>query len=228
MNIDIIKAQDRGRTHIEWLDSWHTFSFGGYYNPKRIHFGAIRVINDDIIDPGQGFDLHPHDNMEIVTIVLSGELEHKDSLGNGGILKPGDVQAMSAGTGLYHSERNPSRTTPVHLLQIWVMPNQKNLTPRYQDSQFAWTPNGWTQVVGSEPSEDRLWIHQNCRFYLGQFEAGTRVVLPAGNAHLVMPIEGEIKLDYVVLAEADTALVKEAGDTQLEALKPSRVLVMVQ
>ena len=129
-------ANRRGRTYTGWLDSYHTFSFGSYHDPRYMNFGSLRVINDDIVAPGAGFDMHPHDNMEIVSIVLRGKLQHRDNLGNGDVLKPGDVQKMTAGSGIIHSEFNPSDKEPVHFLQIWIIPNMLDLRPSYEQKAF--------------------------------------------------------------------------------------------
>jgi redox-sensitive bicupin YhaK (pirin superfamily) len=201
----IIRSHERGYTKIDWLESWHTFSFGEYYNPKAIQFENIRVVNEDIIQPQAGFGTHPHKDMEIVTIVLSGELEHKDSLGNGGILRPGKIQAMSAGTGIRHSEKNPSTTTPVHLLQIWVLTDKHNHTPRYQDATYRWIPNDWALIVSPHSADNGLWIHQNSFFYLGQFDPQNAVQCP-GIKGLLMVITGKIKLNHVTLEKGDTVL----------------------
>src|SRR5665647_581877 len=130
-NTILHKAESRGHANHGWLDSYHTFSFANYYNPERMNFGALRVLNDDRIDPGMGFGKHPHDNMEIISIPLSGDLEHKDSMGNHGVITTGEIQVMSAGTGIFHSEFNPNKNKATELLQIWVFPNKKNVTPRY-------------------------------------------------------------------------------------------------
>src|SRR4051794_18516319 len=135
--ISVRKAADRGRTQIHWLNSWHTFSFGDYYDPRWMAFGPLRVINEDFVAPGQGFGTHPHRDMEIITYIVDGALEHRDSLGSGSVIRPGDVQRMTAGTGIRHSEFNPSPNEPVHLLQIWILPNQNNLTPSYEERKFS-------------------------------------------------------------------------------------------
>jgi redox-sensitive bicupin YhaK (pirin superfamily) len=225
--IDIIRSNDRGPSVFEWLNSRHTFSFGEYYNPKRMHFGNIRVINDDWIAPSRGFDLHPHTDMEIVTIVLSGELEHKDSLGNGDILTPGKIQAMSAGSGITHSEKNPSKTTPVHLLQIWILTDQKNHEPRYQDATFDWVKNGWANIVSSSPSPNGLWIHQESRFYLGDFDGGQSIVFPEQNVKfLLMVIGGEIQFGEDTLFEGDTVLITRLSSIEGGAKKASKLLII--
>jgi len=225
--IDIIRSDERGPSKFEWLNSRHTFSFGDYYNPKRMHFGNIRVINDDWVEPSRGFDLHPHQDMEIVTIVLSGQLEHKDSLGNGDILVPGKIQAMSAGSGIWHSEKNPSSTEPVHLLQIWILTDEKGHEPRYQDAVFEWVKNDWALIVASKPILDGLWIHQDARFYLGDFESGKTIEFPEQDTKfLMMVIEGQIRLDGDELFAGDTVLVTNLAGLTATAQLSSRLLVI--
>ncbi len=226
-NIDIIRSNDRGPSNFEWLTSRHTFSFGGYQNPKRVHFGNIRVINDDWIAPSRGFDLHPHQDMEIVTIVLSGQLEHKDSLGNGDILTPGKIQAMSAGTGITHSEKNPSQTDPVHLLQIWILTDKMNHEPRYQDATFDWVNNGWAKIVSSSPTPNGLWIHQDARFYLGVFDSDHSIVFPEQDVKfLLMVIEGQIQFGEETLFDGDTALVDKLESLEGLSEKGTKLLVI--
>lgn len=161
------KSADRGFADHGWLKSFHTFSFADYYDPAQMHFRDLRVINEDVIAPGMGFGTHGHDNMEIMTVVISGELEHKDSMGHESVIRPGDVQVMSAGTGITHSEYNHSKTEPVHLLQIWIMPNKKNVTPRYDQKQLERVENGLGLLVGSIEGDGPLGIHQDIRLYLG-------------------------------------------------------------
>ena len=160
-------ANQRGHTQTGWLDSYHTFSFGDYYDPEFMGFSDLRVINDDIVAPEQGFGAHPHRDMEIVSIVLSGELEHKDSLGNGSVIRPGEIQKMSAGSGIYHSEFNPSATDPVHFLQIWILPNMRALKPSYQQKQFS--PQIMTDqlklIVSPDGREESLIISQDAEIY---------------------------------------------------------------
>ncbi len=209
MTYSIIRSKDRGYTKIDWLESYHTFSFGHYYNPAAIQFGNIRVINDDIIHPGFGFDTHPHKDMEIVTIVLSGELEHKDSLGNGGILRPGKIQAMSAGSGIRHSEKNPSPTTPVHLLQIWILTDEANHPPRYQDAEFTWQTDNWAQIVSPYEAENGLWIYQDSTFYLGRFSPTSQLVLPQDKPGLLMLLSGKVQFRKETLNPGDTLLLEK-------------------
>jgi hypothetical protein len=172
----IRKGTDRGQTNIGWLQSWHTFSFGEYYDPAHHHYRSLRVINDDIVAGGGGFPTHPHRDMEIVTWVLSGELEHKDSMGNGSVIRPGEWQYMSAGTGVAHSEFNHSKTDPVHLLQIWIVPDQKGHTPRYGQKSFADAAAGaWTLTVSPDGRDGSLAVRQDVLVSTAKVEAGTRL-----------------------------------------------------
>lgn len=168
------KAETRGEARHGWLLSRHTFSFANYYDPERIHFGALRVINDDIVDAGMGFGTHPHDNMEIISIPLEGDLEHKDSMGNVAVIKHGDVQVMSAGTGIFHSEYNKNRDQKVKFLQIWVFPNKKQVKPRYDQITLnvADRHNKLQQILSPNPDDEGVWIHQNAWFHMGNFEKG--------------------------------------------------------
>jgi redox-sensitive bicupin YhaK (pirin superfamily) len=171
-NIIIHKAATRGHANHGWLDSHHTFSFASYHNPERMHFGVLRVLNDDIVTGGMGFGTHPHENMEIISIPLSGDLEHKDSMNNVQVIKENDVQVMSAGTGIYHSEYNRNPDKPVNFLQIWIFPDKKNVTPRYDQKTF--NPgdriNKLQPLIAPGKSTDTVWIHQQAWFYRGKFE----------------------------------------------------------
>ncbi|MEN9697753.1 MAG: hypothetical protein RLZ56_1174 [Bacteroidota bacterium] len=171
-NTIIHRAETRGVANHGWLHSYHTFSFAGYYNPERIHFGALRVLNDDTVSGGMGFGTHPHDNMEIISIPLQGDLEHKDSMGNTTVIRNGDIQVMSAGTGIQHSEYNKNKDELVKFLQIWVFPNKKNVTPRYD--QITLNPsdrhNQLQQILSPNMNDDGVWIHQDAWFHLGNFE----------------------------------------------------------
>jgi redox-sensitive bicupin YhaK (pirin superfamily) len=174
--IDIRRADARGQTRVEWLDSRHTFSFGEYYDPAHMGFRALRVINDDRIAPGGGFDTHPHRDMEIVTYVLDGALEHRDSLGTGSIIRPGEVQRMSAGTGIRHSEFNASPNEPVHLLQIWILPDESGIEPSYEQRALPAGTRGGLALVGSRDGRDgSVTLHQDVRIYAGQLDGGTAV-----------------------------------------------------
>lgn len=169
----IRKGTDRGQTRIGWLQSWHTFSFGDYFDPAHHHYRSLRVINDDIVAGGGGFPTHPHRDMEILTCVLSGELEHKDSMGNGSVIRPGEWQYMSAGTGVAHSEFNPSTTSPVHLLQIWIVPDRKGHTPRYGQTSFADAPSGrWTLSASPDGRDGSLAIRQDVLLSTAKVEPG--------------------------------------------------------
>lgn len=171
------RGSDRGHFNHGWLDTYHTFAFGDYYDPAHVQFGSLRVINEDRVAPGQGFGMHGHRDMEIVTIVLSGALEHRDSLGNGEILRPGELQRMTAGTGIRHSEFNPSADEPVHLYQIWLLPEQPGLPPSYEQKAFDATErhNAWQLVASPDASGGSLAIHQDARLYLANLEAGRQL-----------------------------------------------------
>jgi len=168
------KSASRGHANHGWLDSYHTFSFAGYYDPERVHFGALRVLNDDTVAPGMGFGTHPHDNMEIISIPLEGDLEHKDSMGNVTVIKNGDIQVMSAGTGIMHSEYNKNSDRRVKFLQIWVIPDQKNVTPRYDQItlNLADRQNQLQQILSPSADDAGVWIHQQAWFHLGKLDKG--------------------------------------------------------
>lgn len=174
MKTIIHKSETRGHANHGWLNTYHTFSFANYYNPERVHFGALRVLNDDWIARGQGFSMHPHDNMEIITIPLEGVVEHKDSMGNKGTISAGEIQVMSAGTGVFHSEYNPSANDDLRLLQIWIFPDKKNVSPRYEQISLADVEkkDELYSVVTPDPDGPGMWIHQKAWFSLGNLSAG--------------------------------------------------------
>ena len=197
MNTVLHKANTRGHANHGWLDSYHTFSFAGYHDPTRIHFGALRVLNDDVVKGGAGFGQHPHDNMEIVSIPLRGALEHGDNTGGHGIIKSGEVQIMSAGSGIAHSEKNASKTDDVNFLQIWVFPKERNIQPRYDQKLFSVDDrqNKFQTVVSPEKNNGALWINQDAWFSLGKLQAGVSTeytVNKSGNGVYAFIIEGDV------------------------------------
>jgi len=231
MEIEIIRSSDRGRTESEWLESRHLFSFGQYHNLQRINFGTLRVFNEDIVKPGKGFATHAHDNMEIVTIVLKGELKHKDNLGNEMILKKGDVQRMSAGSGIKHSEYNNSSTKKAHFLQIWVYPEERDMAPSYEQKHF--TPkqlkNALFPIVSKIPEDRGLTIHQTATFFRADLDEGQGFVytpVSKGNGDFLFVMGGEIALGDKVLKEGDTALISHPEQVQIEALCSSKILLI--
>ena len=202
------KAETRGDANHGWLHSRHTFSFADYYNPERMHFGALRVLNDDWVDAGMGFDLHPHDNMEIITIPLEGDLEHKDSMGNTGVIKNGDVQVMSAGTGITHSEYNKNKDKSVKLLQIWVIPNKRNVKPRYDQLTLNLNDrlNKLQQIVSPNTDDAGIWIHQDAWFHLGRFDKDfimNYTIKKNGNGVYAFIIKGGAFIEGINLNERD-------------------------
>ena len=224
----IRKANERGHANWGWLDTYHTFSFADYYDPSWMGYRSLRVINDDLVMPGKGFGTHPHRDMEIVTYILSGSLEHKDSMGNGRIIQTGEVQYMSAGTGVQHSEFNPSKEEAVHLLQIWIQPDQNGLTPRYAEKSFAHAPTGAFHLVTSKTGrEGSIAIHQDADLWLARLHAGDRVAHQLASARhaWVHVAEGEVTLNGTTLHGGDAAAV--SGETLLElaAQKPAQVLL---
>jgi redox-sensitive bicupin YhaK (pirin superfamily) len=225
------KANTRGHANHGWLDSYHTFSFAGYYNPERVHFGALRVLNDDSVAGGMGFGKHPHDNMEIVSIPLSGDLEHADSMGNTAVIKQNDVQIMSAGTGVVHSEKNKSNDTTVKFLQIWVFPKLKNIQPRYEQKTFdpATRQNKLQEVVSPIKGGDGLWINQDAWFHLGNFSAGNSFSYnfkQKGNGLYAFVLEGEVSIGDQKLSRRDGLGISDADVVSIKAETNSEILLM--
>lgn len=232
MKLTVHKAGGRGHADHGWLNTWHSFSFASYYNPDRMHFGALRVLNDDTVQAGMGFGTHPHDNMEIITIVLEGELEHRDSMGNGSVITQGEVQVMSAGTGIQHSEFNHSGKNDLSLLQIWVFPDKKNVVPRYGQTRFPEEEiaGKWRTVVSPDGADDSLWIHQQAWFSLGVFEPGTTVRYPLKKADSLIYlflISGEIEIEAETLNPRDGLCLEEIDiEVMLKTIKNSKILLM--
>lgn len=223
------KAESRGHANHGWLDTHHSFSFAGYYNPERMHFGRLRVLNDDIIAPGAGFGTHPHDNMEIVSIALKGELAHKDSMGHKQVIGPGEVQVMSAGTGITHSEFNNSPTESAHFLQIWVFPDQRGHKPRYD--QKAFDPNERQNriqtLVAPDQSNGSLWLHQDTYFSLSRIAPGHEVsyeVHSAANGVYLFVIEGEVTVADEKLNPRDGLGVWETTQVTVKAESEAEIL----
>jgi quercetin 2,3-dioxygenase len=224
----IRRAHERGHAEHGWLDTYHTFSFADYYDPQWMHFRSLRVINDDRVMPGQGFGTHPHRDMEIITYILSGALEHKDSMGNGRVIRTGEVQYMAAGTGVQHSEFNPSGDEAVHLLQIWIMPDEKGVKPRYAEKSFANAPTGKLHLVTSKTGRDgSMAIHQDADLWLAKLDDGQSVMhkLAADRHAWIHVAEGEVTLNGVTLAGGDAAAVSEPGTLTIRASKPAQVLL---
>lgn len=225
------KANTRGHANHGWLDTHHTFSFANYYNPERMHFGVLRVLNDDAVAPGRGFGTHPHDNMEIISIPLEGDLEHKDSMGNVGVIKEGDVQVMSAGTGIFHSEYNKNKDKEVKFLQIWLFPNKKDVKPRYdqitlQDKDLK---NQFYQILSPNSDDEGVWIHQDAWFHLGRFEAGkgsSYEVKKTGNGVYTFVLEGKVTVNGQKLEKRDGFGVWDTDNVEVHADSDARVLLM--
>lgn len=215
----IRKASDRGHANHGWLNAYHTFSFADYYDPHHMHFRSLRVMNEDRVAPGQGFGTHPHRDMEIVTYVLEGALEHKDSMGNGDVLRPGEFQHMSAGSGVQHSEFNPSKTEPTHLYQIWLLPSEKNLAPSYSQRRFdvGGRQNQWQLVASPEGAEDSLRIHQDAKIYLANLDAGKNLEYPleSGRHAWLQVLRGSLAVNGNELGTSDGLAV---SDEQLLSL----------
>ncbi|QSE96457.1 pirin family protein [Fulvivirga lutea] len=226
------KAETRGHANHGWLDSHHTFSFANYYNPERVHFGVLRVLNDDIVAPSRGFGTHPHDNMEIVSIPLSGDLKHKDSMGNEAIIREGDVQVMSAGTGIFHSEFNANDDKEVRFLQIWVFPNKKNVEPRYDQISIrdVEKKNEFYQVLSPNKDDQGVWVHQDAWFNLGKFDKGVETeycLNKADNGVYAFILEGEVEINGQKLTKRDGLGISETDKLSVKATSDNaRVLLM--
>ncbi len=231
-NSILIKANSRGHADHGWLKANHSFSFANYYNPERMHFGVLRVLNDDFIAPGRGFGTHPHENMEIITIPLEGDLEHKDSMGHAEVIKMGDVQVMSAGTGVYHSEYNANKDKPVKLFQIWLFPNKKNVEPRYDQItlDFKKMDNNLMQILSPFKDDEGVWIHQNAWFHMGRFDGGKnfshKLKAAETNGLYAMVIDGVFQINDQVLNERDALGIWETASVDFEVIEEGRILLM--
>jgi redox-sensitive bicupin YhaK (pirin superfamily) len=226
--ITLRKSQDRGHFDHGWLDTYHTFSFSEYRDRRFMGFRSLRVINEDRVAPGQGFGEHPHANMEILTCILSGQLQHRDSMGNGSIIRPGEWQRMSAGRGIFHSEFNPSATEPVHLLQIWLFPDVKDIEPEYDQQDFSDRPaNAWTLVASPGGEDGSMRIHQDAKLLTARLTAGASLDYDlAVNRHAWLHVaRGAVRLNEETLSAGDAAAVSEAGKLQLSSSGEADVLM---
>lgn len=231
MNTVLHKSATRGHANHGWLEAKHSFSFANYNNPERMHFGVLRVLNDDKVAPAKGFGTHPHDNMEIITIPLEGDLEHKDSMGNGTIIKHGDVQVMSAGTGIMHSEFNANKDKDVKLLQIWLFPNKKNVTPRYDQISIGHIEkeNQFYQILSPSKDDQGVWIHQDAWFHLGNFNQETTQnyhLKKNGNGVYAFVIKGTAEINGQALSERDGFGIWDVDSFEIKASEGSRILLM--
>src|ERR1035437_581775 len=224
-------ANERGHANHGWLNAYHSFSFASWHDDAKVHFGLLRVLNDDTIAPAMGFGTHPHDNMEIVTIPLKGVLEHKDSMGNIGQIKPGEIQSMSAGTGVLHSEYNGSKTEETKLFQIWVFPKVKNIEPRYDQKRFSVEDrkNKFQILVSPGKSPDTMWINQDAFFSLGNFEKGKSIDYKMnlkGNGVYLMLVDGEIEVEGQKVARRDAIGIWDTDRINIKANADSEILAI--
>ena len=221
----------RGHANHGWLNAKHSFSFASWQHPERIHFGALRVLNDDIVAPSMGFGKHPHDNMEIITIPLKGALKHQDSMGNSSVIEAGEVQVMSAGTGVQHSEVNAKHDEAINLFQIWIFPNQQNVAPRYDQIRYndESMRNNFLQVVSPNPDDAGTWIHQDAWIHLSQLEEGKSLnyeLKQKGNGVYILNIEGTFEIANQLLEKRDAIGVWETTSIDIKANKSGRLLLI--
>jgi redox-sensitive bicupin YhaK (pirin superfamily) len=231
MKTTFYPASGRGHVNLGWLESRHSFSFGHWYDPGKVHFGALRVLNDDIVKGGGGFQTHPHDNMEIVSIPLQGALTHRDSMGTDGVIKAGDVQIMSAGTGVRHSEFNASKTESVNFLQIWIFPKVQDIKPHYDQKTFDAIDrkNKWQILVSPEVKEGGVWINQDARFAMTDLEAGKELVFTPSfkeSGVYVFVLDGEITIGDQILGKRDALGILETEGFGVHALQSSQILAI--
>jgi redox-sensitive bicupin YhaK (pirin superfamily) len=222
--IAIRPSEDRGRTRFGWLDSRHSFSFGDYRDPRHMGFRALRVINDDVIAAGQGFGTHPHRDMEILTFMQAGSLAHRDSMGNGSVIRPGDVQRMTAGTGVMHSEMNPSADEEARLLQVWIEPDTLGLEPSYEQRHFG---DDWQLVASPDGRDGSITLHQDARVFTGRLEAGEQQLhrLAPGRHVWLHVIEGEVEAAGEKLGAGDAVAISDVSEVAIRASQESRVLL---
>lgn len=231
MKTVLFKAADRGTADYGWLKPNFYFSFGQYHNPSKVHFGLLRVLNDDFIAGGGAFPTHPHDNMEIVTIPFTGALKHKDSTGGEGIIKAGDIQIMSAGSGVQHSEANASDTEPVTLFQVWVFPKERNIKPRYDQKTFDVNErnNKWQTIVSPIETDNALWINQDARFSLTKLDAGKEITYSNGftnNGVFLVTINGKVEVNGQQLNKRDALGISEMDNFTISASEDAELLAI--
>jgi len=231
MSTVLHKADTRGDANHGWLQSKHSFSFANYHNPERMQFGVIRVLNDDIVAPGMGFGTHSHQNMEIISIPLEGDLEHKDSMGNTAIIKSGDIQVLSAGAGITHSEYNKNKDKKVKFLQIWLFPNQKDVTPRYDQITLEKSKlkNQFSQILSPNPNDEGVWVHQSAWFHIGEFEKGTEVnykLKDSQNGVYAFILEGDVTIEDQDLNKRDGYGIWDVDTIRIKADNNSKILLM--
>jgi quercetin 2,3-dioxygenase len=219
-------STERGRSQLDWLDSQHTFSFDQYHDPQFMSFGPLRVINEDVIEGGGGFGTHPHRDMEIITYVIDGELKHQDSLGNGSVIGPGEIQKMSAGTGILHSEHNSSKDKPVHLLQIWIVPKTKGLKPRYEQEAFQLTP-GELKLLGGGDGKGLVSIDQDVKLYGAILQPGATIAheLPTNSTAWIQIVKGACSVNGQELSAGDGAAVTKGDSIKISASSASEFLL---
>jgi len=225
------KANTRGHADHGWLNSYHSFSFASYYNPERMHFGTLRVLNDDTVEAGRGFGTHPHQNMEIISIPLEGDLKHMDSMGNVAVIREGDIQVLSAGTGISHSEYNKNSDRQVKFLQIWIFPREKDVSPRYDQSSIRdlAKKNSFYQILSPNPKEPGVWIHQDAWFHMADLDEGheaTYQLKRAGNGVYIFVLSGKVTVSGQELEQRDGMGIWEITELTVRAAKTSRVLLM--
>lgn len=225
------KAKTRGNANHGWLQSYHTFSFANYHNPERMNFGVLRVLNDDTVAEGMGFGTHPHENMEIISLPLEGDLEHRDSMGNQTVIRKGDIQVMSAGTGIMHSEYNKNKDKPVKFLQIWLFPNKRNVTPRYDQISLKEEDrhNQLQQVLSPNSEDEGVWIHQDAWFHLSKMDEGKTLnyeLKKKGNGVYFFNLKGDLSVNGTTLETRDGLGLVETDTFQLTALKDTEFLIM--
>jgi redox-sensitive bicupin YhaK (pirin superfamily) len=226
--IQIRKAADRGHARYDWLDTWHTFSFDTYFDPAQMGFRSLRVINEDRVQPGQGFGKHPHRDMEIITYVLEGALEHRDSMGNGSVIHAGELQRMSAGTGVQHSEFNPSMTEPVHFYQIWLLPDTRGIKPSYEERSFKGAEKqGKLLLVAAPETSDAMQIQQDARVYLSSLSDGEQIehTIKPGRHAWVQAVRGAIEINGSRLETSDGAAVSDETSIVLRAVGPAEIML---
>ncbi len=227
--ITIRKAEERGHFDFGWLNTYHSFSFGDYYDPKHTRFRTLRVINEDFVQAGHGFPTHGHRDMEIVTYILQGALEHRDSMGTGSVIRRGDAQRMSAGTGVMHSEANPSPDAPVHLLQIWIFPSEQNLQPEYEEKKFSDEDkrNKLRLIVSPDGSEGSVRIHQDAKIFASLIDDEREVVhsLADGRSAWLQVAAGSVTLNDVALQQGDGAAISQESDLRITANEPAEILL---